>query len=944
MNSFHSNIIDGITANSNGKWEDCLFLFPNRRACKYFRKELAATLKNPVFAPSIISIEDFITSQYKGEVLDKIPLNFKLFPIYQKIRGWETGFDAYFPWGNMLIQDFNTIDKYTLDPKKIFKEIKDLKDLDRFLTDGIENEEALTGFWTAVLNEKNLDQERFLGLWNQLLPIYTEFKKSLTAENLAYTGMAYRHLAENMDWLEDFPYSEVYFCGFHALSVSEKKIIRQIEKTATVNHFWDLDSYYLDDSYHEAGHFFREQFKYSFKRPDKQWIGNLLRTGSKQINIISVPTDSGQAAVAADILHKISINSEYNAAKTVVILNNELLLTPLLEHITPETGDLNLTMGLGIQQSHLPALVENLFKLKINSKPNKSGFIFLLKDIISLAYNPLLNYALPEDWQTIQEKFSNSGRITVTGESILELTGSGFIKQLFDLPEKAIDWPEYLIEVLNACKKLISSQSNNKLISEMGFITEFTHLLENPAQLLKESGIQADFTLLGKICERILSGITLPFEGNSLDRIQVMGLLESRTLDFENVIFVSLNEGNIPAGRNYNSFLPYNIRKAFGLPVYDDQDSISAYYFYRLLQRAKNIHFIYNTTPDALSGGEPSRFIIQVRKEWIPSNPGLTVRERILMPKTGLNIDSPVQIDKTGTALDMLISKYTNGNEAYLSPSALSYYITCPLKFYYSKVLGLREHKVPGSPPDAGITGSVFHDIMQNVYEGKTGKTLKEDDLKSSLNSIKETVDHIFKQKIGSASGKNFLIREFLNRSVVKVLETDLDTVKKGNLRIEELETGKYSMQVSINANGQAIKVNLGGVIDRIDRVDGQLRIIDYKTGKEDIKISSLDNIEDLFTNPDKKAAFQTLTYSLIYLNNHPETGLQTGLFLIRSGKENLQFILNGKEINRLSLENFNIRLTALIQEIFNDEIPFDQTDDLKRCSYCIYRDICNRN
>ena len=901
-------------------------------------------------------------------IADPLYLLSALYTIYKEHTGSTESFDEFYPWGEMLLSDFDDIDKYLVDAKDLFGNLSDLKEIDSvfdYMTP--EQKKAVLMFWNHFSESKDGKIKKdFASLWQKLYGIYLSFRETLAVTGRVYGGMIYRRCAEvNSNELTAKLTCKTYvFVGFNVLNASEKMFFRTLKQQDKAIFLWDYDEYYIKNTWHEAGYFMRSNIK-EFPAPDDFIMSTNGLSRPPSIHIFSTPSQTGQTVKVASLLSDMG-EKQASERSTAVILPDEHLLLPLLNNLPPTVNRLNITMGYPISSTPVFSLYLKLSALQRSIRKEKNGVSFYYRDFLSLLAHPYILNAIPDTAKHLVNHINKNNRIRMDVGEIIEVISDAADNKLFEkILETCNDiesWIRYLNDIMEYFLSFYSDESNKEdnteyikkssNILQKEFIYTFYTSLKRAGEAFFESPVIMNIDTFDKMFRKHLTGLRIPFQGEPLEGLQILGVLETRVLDFRNIIICSMNEGFFPKTTVAPSFIPYNLRKGFGLMTPEHQDAMYAYYFYRLLQRADNVTLIYNNTAGEQSIGEQSRFISQLTYEPVFNPVFETETLRLSVTET-----KPVKIIRTPEIQAAIIQKYSSGNGRLLSPSSLNTWMQCNLRFWFEQIEGLKKADVVNEDMDASVFGSVLHKIMQNIYTPYKGIILT-DSILASIRSDKEKIDNeiinafasVFLNKQGNGNfqieGRNIIAKEVLYESVDKILETDL---KRTPFTIEALEYRIFE-DIDITVNNTLHTITTGGIADRIDRINGELRIIDYKTGNVDYSFRSID---ELFTgSKDKAALFQVLFYSGILSRNNPnEPIVNAGIYSLKEiFSDNFNEMPYYPDKNsilknyRSIAEEFESGINGLFYDIFNPEKDFEQTDDISKCTYCPFAGICHRN
>jgi hypothetical protein len=901
-------------------------ILPSRRAGVFLKREISALLSKPLLAPTITTTEDFLLENLGWEQENMIQLIFKLYRSYEKLNLEDKdSFIEFSKWAQTLIGDFNEIDRYLIDANSLFDYISDAKRIESWDLGPGESSD------TQMVND-------YLLFWELLPQLYSDFSSKLKQEKRVYQGLAYRQLAENMeDYLPAIKkkYSKLYFVGFSALNEAEERILMRLHEEKIAHFFWDFDSYYYEDSVHEAGKFLRDskiikrlKDQSQFKKPD-----SFLSQLHKKIKIKSVSGDTLQAITGnASVLEYQNDQLE----EVAVVMADENLLLPFLNNLAADIPAVNVTMGLPLRFSPIAGFFNLLWEMHVwqetSGNTDKEG-------------NPAFHYQKWDDvlGHPVSKKWDKEGTIEKLRSEIRKQN------QVFvSLPQLkswlSFNWDDEVeslftkdsAEPQNWCASLGRFTEYAKPfydggVTETGILYGFFQLFAQLERWIKESNLELDVKTSYQFYKELLQTETIDLKGEPLKGLQVMGMLETRTLDFKNVILTSVNEDVLPKGRVQNSMIPFDIKHRFGLPTYLDKDGVFAYHFFRLLQRAENITILYNNQNQGLGGGEPSRFIAQIEHELCRVNPDIDFSKETISSRLIPQEEEAKEVVKTPSILKRLDELAERG----ISPSALIDYINDPLLFYYRRILGLQETDEVEEVIGYHTQGTIIHEILQDYYsvEEDSGKgPLKRlhADLPVFQKTESELRDEVIK-KLQNAGlkdvshGKNLLIRETLTGMLRNFLAKEKEQLKdKGEVEILSLETG-LSQTLKL-ANGKQVLIK--GLADRIDRLGEHTRIIDYKTGGVNQAEVRFKDLDELKQPNEKNKSFQLLAYSFLYANDQLEMERVFPSIISLRNVNNWPIELKwGKEegVTQEDLKAFKGFLVEILEEIFDPEIPFSE-------------------
>lgn len=935
MSSFLQELAQRIYSDQAGNLENTTVVFPNRRAGLYFSEALRQLLDKPTWSPQVLSFQDFVAQYSKNNVADNLLLVHELHQVYNEVmfpkKKDHEPFDKFYFWGMMLLKDFDDVDKYLVNAENLYKNLSRQKQLDisfDFLTE--EQKEIIMKFWNAFQERDSASRQEFSKTWNSLYSIYMRFNERLNESGLAYEGANYRKLAEAPDEVK-WQTGPMYFAGFNALNLAEDKIISWFIENQKATIIWDLDSYYMDKS-QEAGHFLRlyrkrNVFAASFPKEYPQHIEQ-----PKKLCLNGIPYHVGQAKTMGQELGKLlRDNPGQDLTKVAIVLADESMLFPVLHGLPPQVQAINVTMGFPLSHAPLNSLIEHVLMLQrmYNKKRGKFNF----KPVLSILRHPMV-YRL--DTSGITKCIT-----TIEKQNLIYLGK----EDLPDIPLVRIMMnpePENLLEFIKSILMELEQHVSNL---DHAFIQHYYKLINRYSDLL--SGTDEEITVdnFGRLFRQLVRSERLPFSGEPLKGLQIMGVLETRNLDFEHVFVLGMNEDFFPSKIGKHSFIPFNLRKAYELPNFDQQDAIYAYLFYRLLQRPKSVNFYYNTEGNDLGGEEMSRFLLQLQYEL-----NMDVEHRILSNVSMARQMPPILIDKRKNDVLNRLHRYldTSDSTKKLSPSAINIYLNCKLQFYFRYIAELYEKDELYEDIDARSLGNVVHQALELLYKPKEGQLLDEAFYEELSKQKKEQfIIQGFRQQYGIEGDQEFFF-EGQNRIAKEIVWSYFEGILELDKRYAPFEVVSSELEYEARLRTTAGNVKLGGAIDRVDRKGDRIRLIDYKTGKDSAKFKNLEKLFDHTEKNREKAAFQTLFYALLYENKkRPDEQLTPTVIskdaLFQNGETTLHDDKHLVNDAAKLLPQFKEHLTFLLEELFNPEVPFDQTTDENRCKFCAYKNMCGR-
>lgn len=937
MKPFLKSVADYLLSNYQDKLENICIVFPNRRASLYLNKYLAEQMDKPVWAPNYSTISELM-SEISGLIpAEQLVLQYELYKAYSQVHPNPEPFEQFYNWGLTILSDFDDVDKYKIDASKLFENLSDLKEIDErfdFLTD--EQKDIIRSFWgNAKLDKYSPLKAGFLNFWQELGKVYELFKTRLQNRKLAYEGMIYQQAAVKVSGNQEvsLPFDAYCFIGFNALNECEKSLFDFFRKSGKALFFWDYDDYYVRNEWHEAGLFLRENIK-RYPAPDFQLDTSYFESQKRKISIIAANNDVAQAK----ILPQIIASSEGNA-NSCVVLSDESLLIPVLSSLPDSISKVNITMGYPFSNSPAFTLLDLVIKmLRSVRKDPQAGQLFYYREVQAILQHPYIQQLHPQEVETLISSIVTENRIYIQPG---ELEPVRMVHNLVNVKET------YLLEnvakfLLDLITELEKSASADPL--DLQYLLSLYSQTNKLLNLIREEKIELTGIAQLRFLRQIAQRIKVSFIGEPLTDFQVLGVLETRLLDFDHVIMLSVNEGILPAKEQGNSFIPYNLRKALGMPTIEYHDSIYAYYFYRFIQRAKTITLIYNAQTGSLKSGEMSRYLYQLKYDG-----NFFVREQALTFQISIPSEMEISVEKKDRVAELLRNFAQNH---HFTPTSLNTWLNCSLKFNFQFLEGLKEKEELAEDMDASQFGKILHHAMFQLYKPFERITISKDDLKMMndadslsqvLNIAFETVFPTRGKQTWKLSGKNLIIKEIIQKYITKILDVDQEYAPFEIVVVEKF------IEREINVENLDFPVKIGGYVDRIDLKEGTYRIIDYKTGEA---TPNFTDIESLFQGEKRKlkdAALQCLIYAYVLMEALPEGAIQAGLYSVkkmfdRSYNYRLR-ITKGEIINNIRdyKELLYQQLQELFSKIFDKNDPFTKTNDLKACINCAYKNICHR-
>ena len=903
---FLSRVARAFYEREGDKIGEICFVFPNRRSSLFFQKYLGELTNKPIFSPTLFTIKDLIVSLSGFREADNLYSLFRLYYHYTKISGSAESFDEFVFWGEIILNDFNDTDKFLADSAKLFANVKELKEIESdysFLSPT--QLAAVKSFWEGFLPEERSESKaRFREVWEILYPLYLSFREELSANNTGYEGMIYRRVAEDPALLDQLQkYRKVVFVGLNALNECEKLILHNIRKMGVADFYWDYCGDMVNDEDNRASAF----IKYNLQNfPSAMDLDFSVET-RPEIEIIGVASSVIQTRIAADIASSLG-----GGIECAVVLPDERLLMPMLHSVPESVESVNVTMGYPFKGGTLFSLIQSILELK----REKRGFYHTrVVPILKHSYIKLIS---PEVSASVLKSIIQSNYIYVNEELFKD---DPFLQKLFDISSGESSPESICLKLIDIMDELGSHPSIGKIDRE--FVYHFKWTLNKIKGILIPMSAQT----FSRLLLRLASGITIPFRGEPLSGLQIMGVLETRSLDFENIVYCSMNEDIFPQKQVGNSFIPYNLRKGFQLPVKEYDDAVSAYLFYRSIYRAKRVFLLYDTRTEGLKSGEMSRFILQLIYHY-----NLKIKPKSVSFSISTTKREEIVIEKSDAVMKIMADKFVNDLRGALSASALNMYIGCPLSFYFAYIEGITEEEEVSEEVEANEFGSIFHDCMQKIYAPFVNRVVsREDILRASqrVDLIEKFVDEGFEKhkNLREVVGYNLLIKKIIVRYVVQTLQYDARNTPFTYISSERNVRRALTTERGVN-------VNIKGFIDRIDKRE-YLRIVDYKTGGGALKSINLDLLFTGPTDSSSKVMFQLYLYA--YLINSSDPVIISPYFIKSIVKKNV-----GEELVTAEfLKSFEERLCSLVSEIFNPEVPFTATTNMKLCDRCPFSAIC---
>lgn len=918
-------------------------LFPSRRARLFFIDALRSIVQRPLWQPEWLTVDDLMTEVSGLRTGDRVRLITELYKVYSDFH--REPFDKFYFWGEMLLTDFDTIDKYLIDADMLFRNLSDIKELEADVSYLTPDQLKIVTFWMSFAKGGELTDEKrkFLSIWQSLGPVYHRFRERLLQMGIAYPGMVQRAAAERLA-AGDFVFTKrrhYVVAGFNALTECEKKLFRYLSTAAEVEFYWDYDDYYADNPDQEAGMFVRENLRMF---PPSGRIGHDHLRHAKELRAISAVSNAVQCKHAAALLDEFARDGVLGK-ETAVVLTDENLLLPLLYALPESAGTVNVTMGFPLRQSMAYTFVERLIELQGHRRSHRGREAFYHTDVTGLLSHPYLSESNRERIAELQADMLRDRRISVEA-SVLAV--DELLSLVFSPVSGWRELSDYLIDVVSAvARKPYEGDDARRRVEFLAVIAENLSKLRNS---LDECEVDIDTPVYTSLLRRHLQTLRIPYEGEPLEGVQVMGILETRNLDFRNVILLSMNDDNFPGNLDTQaSFVPYNLRAAYGLPTPEHHEGVSAYYFYRLIQRAERVAMLYCSHADDKTTGEPSRYIRQLEYE-----SGFPILRAEVGVDVNLPENGPIEVAKEGVVLRRLERFLAADDPAGLSPTAFARYTACPLRFYFASVARLKTTDEIADEVDNPMFGTILHAAVQNLYSRIIGVEHPSEQLRAMIRekqveqAVTQAVNEVYLHDPAASdddyTGSVLLVRDIVTR-YIRGGVIPYDAAHEG-FCVEGVEE---PVECRFPIDGVR-SVRFAGVADRIDRLKGDtLRVVDYKTGREHLEFKG---VEALFEGEERYKLgniLQTLLYAMM-LRRSRGCDVLPSLYYVRAmNRDGYVPLLTDKALQitgakySLYREAFEEVLRRTLCELFDPAVPFRQCENKDTCQYCDFREICKR-
>ena len=933
---FLEKVLDKLLQDYPDNFSQLCIITPNRRAQVFIKNYLQERGK-PMMLPSLFSIDDFIQHLSPYTILDNVDLSFEFYLVYKELEGDDAQpFESFLQWAAVLINDFNELDMHLGDANALFNYL---------------SEDYAIREWNLGRQDLTDFQKNYLAFFHKLNDYYQYFTQRILSQNAAYAGLSYRYVAEHIqELMQDQQWHKLVFAGFNALTLSEEKILRFLYESKQAELIWDVDEYYFSNKDQEAGLFMRKYA--SWYKFDKELLSEHFQK-PKKINVVAVPKAIGQAKIAAELLKEnLTIKGLSN---TALVLADENLLMPVLNSLDAQVlAETNVTMGYPLKNTAAHLLLRLFLKMQfMGQRKQKLGaqsrLRFLNEDLIQVLTNPLIADVFGKSSKVIlsiqKQLYWTSMELQVLFDQLAKQELAFLFVDFEAKAEKAILFFQQLIEKFSVRYQEGNTNLQLRYSSDWEAFMLYARMLNRLSDRIQKYGFPNNLQEFKIVFEQLIGNQSQAFHGEPLKGLQLMGLLETRVLDFENLIILSVNEDVLPSGKMTNSFIPVDIKRMFGLPTYKEKNAIFAYHFYRLLQGAKNVHLMYSTTSGQLLGGEKSRFITQLMLELPEYNQESVIREQLynfkeIQPRNRFEI----RIEKEISIQERLAAIAERG----FSPTAINTYVSCPLKFYFKHVLKVDEPEKEENFIDDRILGNIIHQTLENLFKPFEGKAINLEALLKMENQMPDEMQTQAKLEAKGQvldSGQNLLTLKAAERYLTQFFETEKQGLKKslkkgGSWVIIGLE---QRLEKKIILSQKSLEIRVYGFADRIDRWNRLVRILDYKTGYVDSRTLKKVDFDELFSDTKYEKAIQLLTYAWLLKDRFPKENLQSGIIALRNVNDPYLFLGNAVDepLSEEKLNSFEKSLLDFFNELFDEKIPFIQTEEKKNCQYCPYVNIC---
>ncbi len=925
MDSFLGQLAAYILEQHPHDREQVAVVLPSRRAGLFFRKHLSQRIGKTFFPPQIITISELVETLSGQRLANATELGFILYEAYRETEG-ETAepFDRFSKWGQILLSDFNEIDRYLLDAEKVFADLRNIREIEH---------------WSFLREDLSPNQQQYLLFWNRLYKYYLAFQQKLETAGITYQGKLYRTLATQAETLgPQLPYTKVYFAGFNALSASEEKLIDTWMKQGKADIFFDADAWYTDNEAHEAGLFFR-RIRQKWGEAKFRWKNEFFSTRKGRIEITGAPGQVAQARVAGQLLEQLSAKAPLH--DIALVLADESLLLPVLHSLPDAVSRVNITMGYPLRLSDYFALFQALFSLHEHNRLREDGaYRIYFRDFLDVLQQPVVRGFLGDEALEIEQELIRTNRVYLRSADLKRIGGPRFAQLRFVVEpwENIPSDPLATFEKLNLLfRDWYQHTAPDKLALEYVFL--FSRITESLREMCTRYPYVQELPVFKQLFRQYVAREDIAFFGEPLEGLQLMGMLETRALDFRKVIVLSVNEEILPRPKFENSFIPFDIKSRYNLPAYREKEAVFANHFYRLIQRAEEVYLVYNTDQDTFGGGEKSRFILQLEQELPALNPQIELVNRtVQLPATTAAMQAQA-MPRDSFSQARLLSLLSGG----VSPSALSTFIRCPLDFYYRYLAGIRQAEALEESADEALLGEVVHTVLDEFYRPFCGKVLRAADVKAMQTRVETATSAAFRKHFGEATiaeGRNHLVYRVAVLYLDRYLSAEAGFLENSLEALTILHT-EYTLEapLTLNLPSGEVQIRLKGNADRIDKLGDTYRIIDYKTGRTEPRKLVVSDWNKLVVSPEMAKSLQLLCYAYMYRYANPShSPLLSGIASLRSYSLGLMPVKTGDTawISEETWPLFTEAITALVTAMYDASIPFAHNSESRFCELCV--------
>ena len=945
-NSFLAHAAERIIAISGSHLSETAIVFPNKRAALFMNEQLARVSGRPIWSPVYLTISELFKSLSTLTVADPIKLTCELYKSFVHVTGSTETLDHFYGWGQVMLSDFDDVDKNLVDAHRLFVNLRDWHEMDDLSFLSQNQKEIIAHFFSSFAPDHQTElKKQFLFLWSKLADIYDDFRQRLRNQGLAYEGMLYRDVVDRQEAQTALPHASYHFVGFNFLNKTEQELFRQIKQTDKAHFYWDFDKAYIHEADSEAGMFIRQHlllFPNELDSDDDRIYDNLDKP--KDIVYASASSENIQARYVSPWLEK-------RSNRTAVVLADERLLQAVV-HSLPADTDINITTGYPLQRTQCASLLQQLYAMRTNGYDAKKK-LYRLSYVLPVLRHPFTSLLSPEVGE-VENELGQSYRRFVSPD---RLAKDEALSLLFTpaLTDKAADTMQWLTKVLTH----MARHELGSILEKEALFQCYT-LIARLSLLIEAGDLSVEHATLGRLIRQIITSTTIPFHGEPLKGIQVMGVLETRNLDFDHLLILSANEGNLPRGLEQSSLIPYSLRKAHQLTTADSRAAVYAYHFYRLLQRADDITLCYNNQPADGSTGEMSRFMLQL----LTKREG-SIRRLHLQTRQSALGDLPKAVGPSPRLAERLRDCQR------ISPTDINQYLRCQLLFYYKKILGIREPEPsPDEMPDNRFFGTAFHKAAELAYkemgrplspraeaEGETGPTLISKAAIEALLKNRPRIESIIQKAFElsaresevSMEGIVLIHRAAVGRYLRNLLQADLQQAPFTIIGLEQ----PIEEAITFSTPEGTRDITIRGIIDRLDMTEAAIRVVDYKTGrapKQKIRDREAVFGTDAIEQAHSDYYLQAMLYAILVSRNtaiNPESSpVRPALTFVREASKpdyDPVLAIGDQPISDITpyASWFEQQLTQLLGRIFDTEGSFQPTGYPKRCTGCAFHQLC---